>query len=150
MMSWSFTPQAWIILGCVLGILELLIPGIFLFWFGLSALCVGLIGLFFPLSLVTSIAIFAVLSIVFVLIAILVIRKSKPDTKSIVTQNLNQVLGSQYVGKTFVTSQKVENGTAQLKIGDSVWIIEGKDCPEGTHIKITDVKQNTLYFTILS
>src|ERR1700761_9150594 len=54
----------WLIFGVVLMALELIAPGVFLFWLGLAALLTGLLSFAFTLSWQTQILMFAVFAAV--------------------------------------------------------------------------------------
>lgn len=139
---------SWFTIGIVLIILEMILPGIFLMWFGLSALIVGIVALIIPIPLNLELILFAVLSVASVIAVLVLVRKHAPDSKSTITSNLNKVRGTEFIGSTFVLDSQVENGNGKLNIGDSVWFIHGPDAPSGTKIQITGVENNTLIFTI--
>ena len=53
----------WIVVGVVLAILEILLPGTFLIWFALAALVVGVLDWLFTLTFSLELILFAVISI---------------------------------------------------------------------------------------
>src|SRR5258705_12320698 len=66
MMTGMFTSLGtwtWLIFGFILMGLELLAPGIFLFWLGLAALLVGLLSFLIPPSWQTQLLMFAVFAV---------------------------------------------------------------------------------------
>ncbi len=139
----------WFTLGIILIILEMILPGLFLMWFGVSALIVGIIALIIPMEINTELILFSVISVLSVIAVILVMRKVSPNTQSTVTQNLNQVRGSEFIGLTFTLDSKVVNNSGKLNIGDTVWLIRGPDAEAGTNISITGIESNTLIFKIV-
>lgn len=140
----------WFTIGIILIILEMLLPGIFLMWFGISALLVGFITLFFAISTNTSLVLFAVLSLIVVVAVIIVMRRVVPDTQSTTTQNLNQARGTEFIGMTFTLDSKVINNEGKLNIGDTVWYIRGPDADAGTQVIITGIENNTLTFNVIN
>jgi inner membrane protein len=54
----------WLSLGLILGVAEMIVPGLFLIWFGLAAIVVGLLDYAFPISIPFQVALFVVLSII--------------------------------------------------------------------------------------
>lgn len=140
----------WFTLGIILIILEMLLPGMFLMWFGASALIVGVITLIIPMSMNAELVLFAITSVLSVIAVIVIMRRVSPNTQSTVTHNLNQARGSEFIGMTFTLDSKVVNNEGKLNIGDTVWLIKGPDAEAGTHIEITHVKNNALTFKIIN
>lgn len=139
----------WFTVGIILIILEMLLPGMFLMWFGVSALLVGVITLIITMSMNAELILFAITSVLSVITVILIMRKVSPNTQSTVTQNLNQARGSELIGMTFTLDSKVTNHEGKINIGDTAWLIKGPDAEAGTHIKITHVENNTLTYKII-
>lgn len=139
----------WFTVGIILIILEMLLPGMFLMWFGVSALLVGVITLIITMSMNAELILFAITSVLSVITVILIMRKVSPNTQSTVTQNLNQARGSEFIGMTFTLDSKVINHEGKINIGDTAWLIKGPDAEAGTHIEITHVENNTLTYKII-
>mgnify|MGYP001447663567 FL=1 len=127
----------WFTLGIILIILEMLLPGMFLMWFGVSALIVGLITLIFSMSMNAELILFAITSVLSVIAVIVIMRKASPTRDS------------DLIGATFTLDSAVTNHQGQLNIGDSVWLIKGPDAEAGTNIAITAIENNTLVFKII-
>lgn len=135
----------WLILGIFLVFIEILLPGVYVIWFGLAALVMGGVVALLPLSVVWQLALFALLSLISVLIGLKVYgfkKKNRPI-------NINKIRGSEYIGRRYILEAPVRNGEGRLSMGDSSWIIKGEDCEVGTQIEITDVSVNTLHFIII-
>lgn len=138
----------WFTLGICLIVLEMLLPGIFLMWFGVSALIVGLITLIITMSINAELVLFAITSICSVVLVIIIMRKQSPNTHATVTHNLNQIRGSEFIGMQFTLDSNVQNQQGKLNIGDTVWLLKGPDAVAGTDIIITNVENNALIFQI--
>lgn len=138
----------WFTLGICLIILEMLLPGIFLMWFGVSALIVGFITLIITMSINAELVLFAITSICSVILVIIIMRKQSPNTQATVTHNLNQIRGSEFIGMQFTLDSNVQNQQGKLNIGDTVWLLKGPDAVAGTDITITNVENNALIFKI--
>ncbi|RKW19041.1 MAG: NfeD family protein, partial [Cardiobacterium sp.] len=54
--------------------------------------------------------------------------------------------GAQYIGREYTLDTPVENGYGKLKIGDSLWTINGENLPAGTTIIITAAEDNHLHY----
>lgn len=135
--------MVWLIIGALLILFEIILPGVYLFWIGVAALIVGFILNFLPLSITIQILLFAIFCIVTVLIGV---KTYKGKDRDITTQHLNQARGAEYVGKVFTLTHDVVNNEGRLPIGDSVWGIHGEDLPAGSKIRITQIKGNTLTY----
>lgn len=137
----------WWVLGIVLIILELFAPGAFFMWLGISAGVVGLLLYFMPdLTWQTQWIIFSVISVVSV-IAWRVLANKKPSESDHPTLNRR---GEQYVGRTFTLTEPISNGIGKIKVDDSMWKIEGEDCPAGSRIKVIQADGAMLKVELLS
>ncbi|MBS7819748.1 NfeD family protein [Wohlfahrtiimonas chitiniclastica] len=137
----------WFTMGLVLIILEMILPGIFLMWFGVSALIVGIITLIIPMAMNTELILFAVISVLSVLAVLYLMRKHVPESKTTVTAHLNQVRGAELIGQTFTLPNDCD-GQGKLPIGDTVWLIRGPSAPANARIRITGIENNTLTYQI--
>lgn len=135
----------WLILGIFLVFIEILLPGAYVIWFGLAALVMGGVVALLPLSVVWQLALFALLSLISVLIGLRVYGSRRQNQPI----NINKIRGSEYIGRHFTLETPVVNGEGRLRLGDSSWIIKGEDCAMGTQIKIVKVSVNTLHFIII-
>jgi membrane protein implicated in regulation of membrane protease activity len=132
---------AWWVLACILLILELLAPGVFLIWLGFAAAVVGILELFIDMPWQLEIAIFGVLSIVLVLVARpWVLKRQSIDTDQ---PNLNRRI-MDYVGRSFVLEKPIVNGRGAIRIDDTMWDVLGPDQNKGTWVKVTGVQGTRL------
>ena len=123
----------WWVFGIVLIILELFAPGAFFMWLGIAAGVVGFIMLVMPdMTWQTQWILFAVLSVVSIIAWRMFAKKQPPETDH---PTLNR-RGEQYVGRTFTLSEPITDGVGKIRVDDSMWKIEGLDCPAGTKIKV--------------
>jgi membrane protein implicated in regulation of membrane protease activity len=125
----------WIFAGLLL-ILELTITMFFFLWLGIAAAAVGLILLVFPgLSVETQLVLFAVTSIV----AVIVWKKYR-EARPVKTDqpNLNR-RGHQYIGRVFTLEEPIINGDGKVTVDDSTWRVKGPDLPTGTTVKVTGI-----------
>jgi membrane protein implicated in regulation of membrane protease activity len=125
----------WIFAGLLL-ILELTMTMFFFLWLGIAAAAVGLILLVFPgLSVETQLVLFAVTSIV----AVIVWKKYR-EARPVKTDqpNLNR-RGHQYIGRVFTLEEPIINGDGKVTVDDSTWRVKGPDLPTGTTVKVTGI-----------
>ena len=52
--------------------------------------------------------------------------------------------GQQYVGRSVVVEQAIENGRGRVRVGDTLWSAEGPDAPAGTRVTVTGRKGTVL------
>jgi membrane protein implicated in regulation of membrane protease activity len=128
-------PWGWFIAGLILMGLEVLAPGAFMLWLGLAAIATGFVSLAVILSWQGSVVVFAVLSIVSVLIGRrMLMDRSRPKGESALNDRVAKL-----VGRTFVLDQPIEQGRGRVKVDDTVWRIEGPDLPPGSMVRVTGV-----------
>lgn len=113
--------------------LELVVPGVFLVWFGGAALGTALAGwLSGGWPLVDELALFTALSAVAIGAAIAYARW-KPATPE--SNDVNDRAG-QLVGRVVTLGEPIVNGQGRLFIGDTLWRVEGPDRPAGTSMTV--------------
>lgn len=139
-------PWSWLLLGFLLLGLELLIPGVFLVWFGLAALVVGGISIM-PFADVgwwpwqaQSIA-FVTLSALFAMVGSRLVRGEREEPE--VQRDLND-RGAQLRGRTAVLVSPIADGIGRVKLGDTVWRVTGPELPEGAKVRIVGANAETL------
>ena len=123
----------WLIFGFILMALELLAPGVFLFWLGLAALLVGLLSFLINPSWQTQLLMFAV----FAAAAVPVWRRLARSDTSVSASNpfLNRRADA-LVGRVFTLEKPIIDGWGTVRIGDTVWRVAGPDAPAGSRVKI--------------
>ncbi|VAW01517.1 hypothetical protein MNBD_ALPHA08-1376 [hydrothermal vent metagenome] len=131
-----FGPWTWFIIGVVLLLFELAATGVFFIWLGAAAIVTGLIDLIIPMSWQIELAVFASLSVIFVLVGRPIVMKRinlETDQPNLNKRNQN------FIGRRYQLSEPVKGGRGTLKINDTLWRIRGEDSPQGTWVKITAV-----------
>ena len=123
----------WLIFGVLLMALELLAPGIFLFWLGLAAFLVGMLSFIVTPGWQLQMLLFAV----FAAAAVPIWRRvaqQKPGT------NPNPFLNKRtdaMIGRVCTLDRPIVDGAGIVRIDDTVWRVSGPDVPAGTRVKIT-------------
>jgi len=124
----------WWVIGIVLIMFELFLPGAFFLWMGIAAGLVGVILLVAPeVTWQTQFIIFAIVSVVSIAVWRIYLNKHPIATDK---PTLNR-RGEQYVGREFTLAEPIVNGLGKLKVDDTMWKIEGEDCDSGTKIRIS-------------
>jgi len=124
----------WWVFGIVLIILELFAPGAFFLWMGIAAGIVGIVLLVISdMGWQYQFMGFGIISVVSIVLWRIYLNKHPIPTDR---PKLN-MRGEQYVGRVFTLSDPVVNGVGKLKVDDTMWKIEGKDCETGSKVKVT-------------
>ncbi len=122
----------WVVAVFMLGI-EMLSPGFLFLWMAISGFIVGLLVLVFPsLDIQMQLFIFSILSVVSVFA-----WKRYMMANPIQTDHpyLNQRTQG-YVGHRYYLVEAIENGVGRIKIDDTLWEVEGEDCPIKSRVEI--------------
>ncbi|WP_022723060.1 NfeD family protein [Rhodopseudomonas sp. B29] len=130
----SLGAWTWLIGGFVLMALELLAPGMFLFWLGLAALLTGLSAFVLTLSWQLQLLIFALFSIAAVPLWRRMARGG--DTESRTTNPYLNRRTEALVGREFTLEKPIEGGAGTVRIDDTVWRVFGPDTPAGSRVRI--------------
>ena len=124
----------WLIFGFILMALELLAPGVFMFWLGLAALLVGLLSFAFNPSWQTQLLMFAV----FAVAAVPAWRHfaRSQGSRSVSNPFLNKRTEAM-IGREFTLEKPIVDGTGTVRIDDTIWRVRGPECPAGSRVKVT-------------
>ena len=131
----------WLIFGFVLMALELLAPGVFLFWLGLAALLVGLVSFVFNPSWQAQLIMFSVFAVAAVPLWRRFALKSGAASQS--NPFLNRRTDA-LVGREFTLERPIVDGSGTVRIDDTIWRLAGPDCPGGSRVKVVRADAATL------
>lgn len=123
----------WIVAGLLL-LAELTSPGVFFLWLAIAAGALGIIVFFFDVGWQLQIALWAILSVVFVVIAKPWLKRRNAAESD--QPNLNRRMLN-YVGRSFVLDEPIVNGRGRVKIEDTLWQVSGPDMPKGAWVTLT-------------
>ena len=135
---------SWMSLGIILMILELIIPGTFMVWFGLGALLTGLtIFIFSGLNIATQLFVFVIMSVICVIFGIFIYEKIFGKNKD---EDHNKKTGAhRYIGHTYTVCEDFKNGRGKITVGDSVWLaISDKNYKKGDDVTVKNVNGTQL------
>jgi len=126
--SWN-----WLIFALVLMALELMAPGVFLFWLGLAALLVGLLSFAIHPSWQAQLLMFAV----FAAIAVPIWRRlAKSNSAASASNPFLNKRADALVGRVFTLEKPIIDGAGTVRIDDTIWRVAGPDVPAGSRVKI--------------
>jgi membrane protein implicated in regulation of membrane protease activity len=117
----------WLIFGFIMMALELLAPGVFMFWLGLAALLVGLVSFVINPSWQTQLLMFAV----FAVAAVPAWRHFARSASSGSASNpfLNKRTAA-LIGREFTLEKPIVDGTGTVRIDDTIWRVAGQEFDE--------------------
>ncbi|QDL95891.1 NfeD family protein [Rhodopseudomonas palustris] len=124
----------WLILGLALMALELLAPGVFLFWLGLAALLVGLLALLLEPGWQLQILLFGLFAAAAVPLWRRLARGGDVEVHA-TNPHLNRRTDA-LVGREFTLEKPIEGGVGAVRIDDTVWRVFGPDTPAGSRVRI--------------
>lgn len=135
----------WFTVGLVLILLEFMIPGVFLLWFGLAAFVMGILTFFVTFSLIEIGVWFSFISVISVTVGCLLYKKIIYKTKSLgAYEHLNDMAAA-YIGKVYNLSEDVNDGRAKAKVGDTFWLVDVNDnLKKGDRVKIIGVENGVV------
>ena len=122
-----------LIFGIVLMALELMAPGVFLFWLGVAALLVGLLSFALHPSWQVQILMFAVFAAAAVPLWRRLARSGTAVSKS--NPFLNRRADA-LVGRVFTLEKPIIDGSGTVRIDDTIWRVAGPDTPAGSRVRI--------------
>ncbi len=68
------------------------------------------------------------------------VRKyARPDVAISDLPDLNE-RGHQYIGRSLVVEQAIQNGRGKVRVGDGIWAVEGPDAPAGARVTVVGAK----------
>ena len=128
----------WWVLSVGFLALEIVVTGFFFLWLSVAAFIVGLEFLLIPsTSFDMQLFLFSVLAVSSIMGWRYYARTRKIEKTDHPFLNKR---GAQYVGRTFSLVAPIENGHGKIKVGDSLWLVQGEDCPLGAKVKVVAVK----------
>ena len=131
----------WLILAVALIILEILIPGAYFLWMGISAVVVGAAMFVFPqMAILVQVLIFAFLSV----ITVMLYRSYRKKNPLVTDEPALNRRGEKYIGQSFTLKEPIVNGVGNIKVDDSTWKIKGFDIDAGETVRVVAVEGTTL------
>lgn len=131
----------WLIGGVLLLIAEVIAPGFFLVFVGAAAIATGLFALLFGLGVPLQLALFAI----YTLLAVMIGRRFYANVATEVSSDplLNDRVG-RLVGKVVTVVTAVDDHNGRVRVGDGEWSARGGPAAAGERVRITGVDGNCL------
>ena len=128
----SLTVWHWLIAAAVFFVLELVAPGAFMLWLGISAMLVGIISFFVAWPWQYQLVAFAI----FALASIPLWRRFAHRVEKAVDQPFLNRRADAFVGREFTLEKPIVAGSGTVKIDDTIWRLTGPDVPGGSRVKV--------------
>jgi membrane protein implicated in regulation of membrane protease activity len=122
----------WLILGVLLMAVEAVAPGVFMLWLGLAALIVGALSFAFVSTWQTQVIAFALISLAMVPLWRHFARRTSHRADNPFLNRRTKEL----VGQIATLEKPIVDGVGTIKLGDTVWRVEGPELPAGTRVRI--------------
>lgn len=130
----------WLVFAALLGIAEVMIPGVFLIWIAIAAAITGLVALALPIALPFQFLLFAALSIA----AVYAGRRWYVDNPVASTDPLLNDRAARLIGHSVTVVEPIVDGEGRVKVGDSVWSATGPDTPMGARVRVIGIDGTVL------
>ena len=130
----------WLILAALFFLIELIAPGSFMLWLGLSALLVGIISLLVDWPWQYQLVAFAA----FTLASIPLWRRLARRVEKAGDQPFLNRRADAFVGREFTLEKPIVSGIGTVKIDDTIWRLAGPDCAGGSRVKVVRADAATL------
>lgn len=136
----------WVVLGFILLLLELVLPGVFLVWLGIGALLTAAVSLIFADWLFVAgweveTVLFLIFSVAMVFIGRNFFRRDRETDEPLLNKRTEQI-----IGRVVVLDEPVVDGNGHVRVDDTIWRAKGADLPSGTQVRL--VSFNDGAFTI--
>ncbi|WP_257539900.1 NfeD family protein [Sphingobium sp. CFD-1] len=130
----------WLIFAALLGIGEVLLPGVFLIWIAIAAAITGLAALALPIGVPLQFLIFALLC----LIAVWGGRRWYAANPVSSEDPLLNDRTARLIGEVVIVVEAIDNGRGRVKVGDGVWSCRGPEAPAGARVRIVGADASVL------
>jgi inner membrane protein len=124
---------AWLILGALLALTELLVPGIFLVFVAAGAALTGVVTLIIPnFALAFQVALFVVATSAAVALG----RRWYARNPVTSADPLLNDRVARLIGEVVTVVEPIEAGKGRVRVGDGEWLAHGPDAPAGARVRI--------------
>ncbi|WP_260599115.1 NfeD family protein [Sphingomonas endolithica] len=131
----------WLIAALVLGVAELVVPGVFLVFLAIAAAVTGVATLALPdLPAAAQLASFAIWSGVTVVVG----RRWYRDYPVATSDPLLNDRAARLVGEIVTVDQSISGGNGRVRVADGVWPARGPDAPVGATMRVVEVQSGIL------
>ena len=141
---WAWPWWAWVVAAGILALAEMALPGAYLIWIALGAAITGLAAALTGTGMEGQLAVLAVATALSCIGGYFVYRGKERGYDSNVPLNAPR---RSMVGARGTVCEGFANGQGKVRIGDTVWLADGPDLPEGTPVIVAGVRGTRLDVT---
>lgn len=123
----------WLIFAVLLGIGEIILPGVFLIWIAIAAAITGVVAMLTGAALSWQVVLFAALC----LIATYAGRRWYVDNPVESQDPLLNDRAARLVGEVVTVVEPIANGRGRVSVGDGAWPCRGPDAQAGARVRVT-------------
>lgn len=123
----------WLILAVLLGIGEIMMPGVFLIWIAIAAAITAFAAMATGIGVTWQLLLFAGLC----LIATWLGRRWYAANPVRSQDPLMNDRAARLVGQVVVVVEPIADGHGRVRVGDGAWTARGQDAPVGARVRIT-------------
>jgi inner membrane protein len=130
----------WAIGGVLLLIAEIIAPGFFLVFVGAAAIATGLFTLLFGLGLAPQLALFAIYSV----LAVMIGKRWYGEPNGGDERHAINDPARRLIGRTVTVVTDVDDHGGRVRVGDGEWNARGGPAAAGERVSVTGVEGNCL------
>ena len=132
---------AWLITALLLGVAELVAPGVFLVFLAIAAAITGVLAFVLPdLSAAAQLTAFGAWSVGAVLVGRRWYRDYPVDSEAALLNDR----AAQMIGRVVTVEVAIQHGHGRVRVGDGAWSATGPDLPVGERARVVAVKGGVL------
>ncbi len=135
----------WLIIALLLGIGEILVPGVFLIWLAAAAAITGFVAMFIDITVAGQFTLFGVLSLASVFLGRRWYLTNVVESEDPMLNDRSARL----VGETVTVVEAISATSGRAKVADGEWPAKGPDMKKGTMAKVAAVEGGVLQLTVL-
>ena len=136
-------PWSWWIVGILLLAAELAAPGVFLIWIGAAAIVVGMLSLVLWDAAIWSWQLQFVLFAALAAVLAVAGRRFYARKEASDQPYLNR-RGESLVGRTATLQEPIMEGYGRIRLGDTLWRVNGPDLPAGARVRVVAAEDGHL------
>ena len=125
----------WLIIALILGIAEILVPGVFLIWLAAAAAVTGFVAMFIDITVAGQFTLFGILALASVFFG-------RRWYLSNVVESEDPLLNDR-------SARLVSSTSGRVKVADGEWPAQGPDMKKGSVARVTAVNSGVLQLEML-
>jgi len=135
----------WLIIALILGIAEILVPGVFLIWLAAAAAVTGFVAMFIDITVAGQFTLFGILALASVFFGRRWYLTHVVESEDPLLNNREARL----VGQTVTVVETVSATSGRAKVADGEWPAQGPDMKKGTTARVAAVNGGVLQLEAL-